>query len=196
MNKEENPDDYFYKKKPSNWIIPNQIPHTNPYDKWGKYVTDPQKMEKTKPVTIATLFPNLERWAIGFDPIFETLKELAAVKTAAYPPCNVSKFESGKYEILLAVAGFRREDISIFVEDRTLTVSSHTEPKLGEEDAVRTGELIHQGIAHRDFTRTFALGEYVEVADATLTDGMLHINLETHIPEEKMPKIIEIKGKN
>lgn len=183
----ENPDEFFSKKKRiNNWITPETDPHKRPYDKWDKYITDGQK---TKPLTIATLFPNLERWAIGFDPIFETLKEISAVKTASYPPCNVSKFDGGKYEILLALAGFRREDISIFVEDRTLTVSSHTET---EDD--KSGVLIHQGIANRDFTRTFALGEYVEVVDATLADGMLRIKLETHIPKEKMPKIIEIKG--
>lgn len=172
-----------------NWNI-NKHPHTNPYDKWDKYVTNVQKIEK--PVTIATIFPNLERWAIGFDPIFNTLKEISAVKTASYPPCNVSKFEDGKYEILMAVAGFRRDEILITVDDRTLTVSSSTEPKPGHEETVRVGQLIHQGIAQRDFTRTFALGEYVEVVDASLEDGMLRIKLETNLPEEKMPKVIEI----
>jgi molecular chaperone IbpA len=163
-------------------------PHSKPYGQWEKYVTNVQKIEKTKPVTIATIFPNLERWAIGFDPIFETLKEIAAIKTASYPPCNVTKFEDGKYEIVLALAGFKREDVLITVDDRTLTVSSSSEKR---EDGA--GEVIHKGIAHRDFAHTFALGEYVEVTDATLTDGMLTITLETNIPEEKMPKVIDIQ---
>jgi molecular chaperone IbpA len=171
--------------------------YNDPWDKWGPKKPDEsyphdvmgqKKAPAPKPITIDSVFPNLDRWAIGFDPFFETLKQLATSKTAAYPPCNIAKFDDGRYAITMAVAGFRRDNITILVEDRTLLVESHTADKKDEPE----GKLIHQGIAQRDFTHTFALGEYVEVESAKMEDGMLTISLFTNIPEEKKPKSITI----
>jgi molecular chaperone IbpA len=84
--------------------------------------------------------------------------------------------------------GFRKEDIEITVKDKVLTVSSDV-----QEPDETFGEVIHHGIAQRNFKTNFALGEYVEVDAAKLEDGILTINLVTNIPEEKKPKIIDIK---
>ena len=149
----------------------------------------PKKAVAQAPVTIYSLFPNIDRWALGFDPVFDTLKQLAEQKNSSYPPYNITKFGEGKFMVQVALAGFRKEDIAIKVQDRVLTVSSEVEEP---EEEYLYGEVIHHGIAQRNFTQTFALAEYVEVADAKMEDGILTINLVTNIPDEKKPKVIQI----
>ncbi len=154
-------------------------PYEHPYDK-------PKAVTKT--VTLDDLFPKLDRWAIGFDPVFATLKQLSNAKAAGYPPYNITKFGDGKFELQLALAGFRKEDLSIVVEDRVLTISS----EVVENDNPAFGEVIHHGIAQRNFTQNFALAEYVEVESAKMEDGILTIKLFTNLPEEKKPKSVDI----
>jgi molecular chaperone IbpA len=84
------------------------------------------------------------------------------------------------------VAGFGKEDISLSVDNGTLVIS-------GEITEVTDAEVLHKGIAARKFTRSFALGEYMEVSSASLKDGMLNININRLVPEDKKPKIIKIK---
>jgi molecular chaperone IbpA len=86
----------------------------------------------------------------------------------------------------LAVAGFSRENIDISVDNGTLIIK-------GEIVEVVDAEVVHKGIAGRKFVRSFALGEYMEVTGAEMKDGMLHINVDRVIPEDKKPKTIEIK---
>ena len=142
-----------------------------------------------KPLTIADILPNFDRWSIGYTSAFQELQELAkAAKNASYPPYNITKLGDGKFTVEIALAGFRKEDISISVEERVLTVSSETV----DDDNPKFGEVLHHGIAQRDFKTTFALAEYVEVKEANLQDGILTIKLEQELPEEKKPKYIEI----
>lgn len=124
---------------------------------------------------------------IGFN---KELDRLSSVHQAAtrqtYPPYDVLKLDEDTYQVSIAVAGFTKNDIGISVEDNTLIVR-------GEIKEVTDGEYLHKGIASRKFTRTFALGEYMEVAGAEIKDGMLHINVNRIVPEEKKPKTIKIK---
>lgn len=179
-------DDYYnrnWKKNPyegKNPLSP-QDPHQHPY----KY-----EVAKRKPLTVEDLFPKLDRWAIGFDPLFATLSEVSKAKSVSYPPYNITKFGDGKFELQLALAGFRKEDISIVVEDRQLTVSSEV---VEEDDNPKFGEVIHHGIAQRNFTQNFALAEYVEVESAKMEDGILTIKLITNLPDAKKPKAIDIQ---
>jgi molecular chaperone IbpA len=159
--------------------------HPRPYE--HPYETSKSK-SVTKAVTLEDLFPKLDRWAIGFDPVFATLKQLSNAKAASYPPYNITKFGDGKFELQLALAGFRKEDLDITVEDRVLTVSS----EVVEDDNPAFGEVIHHGIAQRNFTQNFALAEYVEVESAKMEDGILTIKLITNLPEEKKPKSVDI----
>ena len=172
-----------YKPKQNPWSTPNPLnPHD--YQHISKRLTPP-----VKTFTIEDLFPQMDRRAVGFESLFETLASISKTKATSYPPCNITKFADGKFEIDLALAGFRKEDISITVEDHTLIVSSEAL----ENGNVAVGEIIHQGIAQRDFKQTFALAEFVEVAGAKMTDGILTIKLITNIPDEKKPKSIDIK---
>lgn len=104
----------------------------------------------------------------------------------SYPPFDIIKVDDDNFCINVAVAGFSKDDLSVSVEDQTLTVKGNIEA--GKED-----QFIHKGIATRKFTRTFSLAEYIEVKSAEVENGMLCIMLEREIPEAKKPKQIKIK---
>ena len=99
---------------------------------------------------------------------------------------NISKIEED-YEITLAVAGFKKTDIDIEVEDGTLKIAG-TSNVLDDDDR----EYLHKGIAERNFTRTFKLAEYVEVKSAKLEDGILRVTLHRNIPDAMKPQKIDI----
>ena len=107
----------------------------------------------------------------------------------AYPPYNVIKFSDDEYVMEFAVAGFKKDDISITAEKDVLTIKGEKEDPEFEKDS----GYVHKGIAGRRFKRSFTLPEYFEVVNANMEDGMLRIGLERQIPEEKKPKQIAIK---
>jgi molecular chaperone IbpA len=159
------------------------------HDPHNTRFTDPwdykQKSSAIPEITITSLFPQFNRWAIGFDPLLDTFKQVAAnSKAAGYPPYNIYKDED-TYVLELAVAGFGKEDITITVKELQLTVEGRLEAS--------ERQPIHKGIATRDFTQDFVLAEYVVVKGAELKDGLLRITLEQELPEELQPKIIKIK---
>ena len=123
---------------------------------------------------------------IGFN---RELDRMSSVHQAAtrqtYPPYDVLKLDDDTFQVSIAVAGFTKEDIDVSVDNGTLVVK-------GEIIEVTDGEYLHKGIASRRFTRTFALGEYMEVTSASIENGMLNINVNRVIPEEKKPKTIKI----
>ncbi len=149
----------------------------------------PSKVDQ-KPATIYTLFPNIDRWGIGYDSVFNTLKELSQHKPS-FPPYNLTK-SGDSYVITMALAGFKKEEVEVFVKDRVLTVRSDIEDRNDIPEEGKYGEVIHHGIAQRNFTTTFAIAEYIEVKSAKLEDGLLTVMLELELPEEKKPKQIEI----
>jgi molecular chaperone IbpA len=104
----------------------------------------------------------------------------------AYPPYDILKLDEDTYKLSLAVAGFSKTDINVSVDNGTLIIK-------GEIAEVTDVEVVHKGIAARKFTRTFALGEYMEVSSAELKDGMLTVNIVRIVPEDKKPKVIKIK---
>ncbi len=106
--------------------------------------------------------------------------------TSSFPPYNVKKIDEDNYTIELAVAGYSREDLDIKVEKDTLTIKS-------DKDNDDKSDFLHRGIAGRNFTQHFTLGEYMVVKSAELENGMLLINIERELPEEAKPKTIKIK---
>mgnify|MGYP000061529057 FL=1 len=123
---------------------------------------------------------------IGFNRELGRLNTAHKTNSQTYPPYDLLKLDEDTYRISLAVAGFSREDINISVDNGTLIIK-------GELVEVIDAEVVHKGIAGRKFVRSFALGEYMEVTGAEMKDGMLHINVDRVIPEDKKPKTIEIK---
>jgi molecular chaperone IbpA len=123
---------------------------------------------------------------IGFNRELGRLNTAHKTNSQTYPPYDLLKLDEDTYRISLAVAGFSRENIDISVDKGTLIIK-------GEIVEVTDAEVVHKGIAGRKFVRSFALGEYMEVTGAEMKDGMLHINVDRIIPEDKKPKTIEIK---
>jgi len=138
-------------------------------------------------VTTDTLSP-LYKASIGFDQLVnEFFNEPSFVNTSGYPPYNISKDAEDVYEITLAVAGFKKADIDIELEDGTLKITGKSEV-LDSDDR----EWLHKGIAERNFVRTFKLAEYVEVKNAKLEDGILRISLFKNVPDAMKPQKIKI----
>lgn len=167
-------------------------PHTTPQIRDPKKPQNPDQWVKInppllpKPVTIADLFPRLDRWGIGWSPILEQLRELSAEKPS-YPPYDIIDRKDDTTLVSVAVAGFTKKDLHITVEDGVLKVEGKKKAKKEE------GEVRYQGIAARNFVLTFALAEYYEVKEASVSDGMLTITLVKNVPDEKKPLVIDIK---
>jgi len=113
------------------------------------------------------------------------LTTLNATKPS-YPPYNIVKINDDHLVMEFAVAGFKKDEISVTTEKNVLTIKS-------TKDDADDKEYLHKGIAARKFTRSFNLPEYFEVDGATVDNGILSINLIRNIPEEKKPKVIKIK---
>jgi molecular chaperone IbpA len=126
------------------------------------------------------------RSTIGFDQLFRQLEQ-AVDTTNGYPPYNIERSDDTHYRISVAVAGFAEKDLNVEVRDGVLTVVGKREE--GEKQA-----YLHQGIAGRAFERRFQLAEHVEVRAAKLENGLLHVDLERVVPEEKKPRKIAINA--
>ena len=127
---------------------------------------------------------------IGFNREMERLSNVQlASRQVSYPPYDLVKIDDDSFKLSLAVAGFSKDNISVTVDNSTLIIKGDNNIDT-EEDSP---EVLHKGIASRKFTRTFALGEYMEITGAEIKDGMLHIDIERIVPEEKKPKSIKIK---
>ena len=134
-------------------------------------------------------FSPLFRSTVGFDRLFD-LMDSYAEQSGGYPPYNIERSDETHYRISLAVAGFAEKDLTIEVKEGVLTVT-------GQRDDQTQGEphaYLYQGIAGRAFERRFQLAEYVEVRAAKLENGLLHVDLERVIPEEKKPRRIVINA--
>ena len=126
------------------------------------------------------------RSTVGFDHLF-SLMERASDMSSGYPPYNIERTDETHYRITLAVAGFREQDLNVETRDGVLFVSGKTE-ETGQQN------FLYRGIAGRHFERQFQLAEHVEVRGAKLQNGLLEVELERMIPEEKKPRKIMING--
>lgn len=127
------------------------------------------------------------RTTIGFDRLFDVLdRQFANSPSTGYPPYNILKTGEDSYQIEIAVAGFREDELDVSVKDYVLTVKG--EQNRNDDDS----NYIHKGISARAFTRTFTLGDHVEVRAATVQNGLLVIDLLREVPEEAKPRKIAI----
>ena len=132
----------------------------------------------------------LSPFTVGFDRTFDRLWDYANHNNATtnYPPYNVKKHENNKFVIEIALAGFSRSDLDIEVSDGILSISSVNKSAENEQDV----SSLYQGIAKRQFTKRFSLADDIVVKEASIKDGMLFINLERVIPDERKPRKISI----
>ena len=132
----------------------------------------------------------LTPYAVGFDRVFDDMFRYIEHNTnsTGYPPYNIIR-DGEKFQIEIALAGVDKKDLEITVADGVLTIEHNPERE------VETGkwDWIHKGIAQRSFKRNFTLSDDIVVQGSRMENGMLYIELERIIPEEKKPRTIEIK---
>jgi molecular chaperone IbpA len=131
--------------------------------------------------------PSILRQAVGFDQIFNELHKNIGSTSNNYPPYNIIKKNDTTYSIEVAVAGFDEEELDVEIENGQLHVKGDASSRV-ETD----GEYLHQGIALRNFDRTFTIAENVEIKGAVVKNGLLAIDMEHIIPESAKPKKIAI----
>ena len=131
----------------------------------------------------------LYRSAIGFDRLVNLLEQRAEA-APSYPPYNVELVAEDKYRIVMALAGFTRDEIEIVSERDTLHVTGRKQ----KEDTQRT--YLHRGIAQRDFEQRFQLANHVKVVSAGFDNGILTIELVREVPEAFKPRKIAIADAN
>lgn len=139
-------------------------------------------------MTRLSIWNDLRPFSVGFDDLFDHFNNQLEIKqTSSYPPYNINRIDDLNYQIEMALAGFSKADIDIKYADNQLTIKS-----VDSEDKEEK-ETLHRGISKRKFSRTFTLAEDMKVNGAELKDGMLLIELEKIVPEEKKPRTIDIK---
>lgn len=120
---------------------------------------------------------------LGFDQLERLVERTAKTGNEGYPPYNIEQTSENSYRITLAVAGFGDRDLSITVEDSQLVILG----RQADETADRV--YLHRGIAARQFQRTFLLADGVEVGEAIMEHGLLHVDLKRALPETVIQKI-------
>jgi molecular chaperone IbpA len=135
-------------------------------------------------------FSPLFRSSIGFDRLARMVDAATRADGSAvsYPPYNIEKTGDDAYRLIMAVAGFGREDLDLTVHENTLIVTG----KAQKED--ENGRYLHRGIARRAFERRFSLADHIKVTGASLDNGLLHVDLVREIPETMKPRQIAIAG--
>jgi len=146
-------------------------------------------MVTSKTLSLFDNFNQLTPYAVGFDRMFDNLTRYVDnnATSTGYPPYNIRKEGDYNYVIEMALAGFAREDLEIEVADGVLTIRSVKEKS---DDDVSN---IYRGISHRKFVRKFTIADDIVVNSAKMENGMLSVDLERVVPEEKKPRLIEVK---
>ena len=136
--------------------------------------------------TAFTLDPSrINTYSIGFDRMFDNLMNVPTAST--YPPYNIVKNEDDKFTLEIAVAGFSKDEIEIEFKESILKIESKSRPEGDDEK-----EYLYKGISNKRFNKSFTLSDDVVVNGADMKDGILKIDMERIIPEEKKPQLIQI----
>ena len=124
---------------------------------------------------------------VGFEPLFDELERIHSSARSGndnYPPHNIVRIDEEHFNIEMALAGFSKDDVEVELKDGTLTISGSK----SEDER----DYAYKGISSRKFSKSFRLAEYVVADGADLVDGVLVVNLQLDIPEEKRPQKIKI----
>ena len=140
-----------------------------------------------------SIWNSLRPFSVGFDSIFDEfdrMLESTERYSTNYPPYNIKRVNDTDYRIEVALAGYDKDDIEVELKDSALTVRNKTKEQAIDE---KGNGVIHKGISTRQFERAFTISEDIKVKDAELKNGLLTIDLERIIPNEKKPRLIDIK---
>ena len=142
--------------------------------------------------TNLSVWNSLRPFSVGFDSIFDEFDrvlESTERHNSNYPPYNIHKINENEYKIEVALAGYSKDDIELELKDSTLTVRNKQKEKIVNEN---TNGMIHKGISTRQFERAFTISEDIKVKNADLKNGLLNIDLERIVPDEKKARLISI----
>jgi molecular chaperone IbpA len=131
------------------------------------------------------------RSTVGFDRLFSLLDQATSDGSPGYPPYNIERTGDNAYRITVAVSGFAKDELSIVAKENTLTIKGE---KVSSENGKDKSEVLYRGIAARAFERVFQLADFVLVKNASLENGLLHVDLVREIPEAKKPRNIPISS--
>ena len=131
------------------------------------------------------------RSTVGFDRLFSLLDQATPDGSSGYPPYNIERTGENAYRISVAVSGFAQSELSIVAKENTLTIKGE---KVANENGKEKSEVLYRGIAARAFERVFQLAGFVQVKNASLENGLLHVDLVREIPEAKKPRSIPISS--
>jgi len=138
-----------------------------------------------------TILPTLAlRSFVGFDNLFNELETVSTQKQNSFPAYDLIRISADEYKITLALSGFKKKDISIDIHDGVLTIKGNG----GNDVHEKNTQYLYKGIARRSFEQKFRLEQYVDVKDATLSNGLLTISLLREVPEERKPREIILKA--
>ena len=145
-------------------------------------------MNTSRTLSLWDNFNQITPYAVGFDRIFDNLSRYVDnnATSTGFPPYNIRKEGDYNYVIVMALAGFGKKDIEVEVADGTLSVRSVKENS--EDDST-----VYRGISYRKFERKFTMADDIVVNGASLENGMLSLELERIVPEEKKPRLISVK---
>jgi molecular chaperone IbpA len=140
---------------------------------------------------MATLdFTPLYHSTVGFDRLPTLLAHALKRDESGYPSYNIEKTGEDAYRIVMALAGFSRDDVDILTENNWLSIRGSLKDKNGETS------YLHQGMAQRAFHRVFDLADYIVVTGASMNEGLLIVELKRELPEALKPRRIEVNGGN
>ena len=139
-----------------------------------------------------SVWNSLRPFSVGFDSIFDEFDRMldsADRYSSNYPPYNIHKINEYNFKIEVALAGYSKDDIEIELKENNLAVRNKRKEKVINDDS---NGVIHKGISTRQFERFFTISEDIKVKNAELKNGLLNIELERIIPDEKKSRLIEI----
>nr|WP_315459175.1 Hsp20 family protein [uncultured Sphingorhabdus sp.] len=137
-------------------------------------------------------FTPYRRNTVGFDRLFELLENTGrAAQNENYPPFNIERTGENDYQVTVAVAGFKPDEIDITAQQNLLIVTGSK-----QSDSNDNRDFLHMGIASRNFERRFQLADHIHVTAADMADGLLIITLVREVPEALKPRKIAIGANN
>jgi HSP20 family molecular chaperone IbpA len=125
---------------------------------------------------------------LGFEQLERLVERTAKSGNEGYPPYNIEQTSDNSYRITLAVAGFAEADLAITVENSSLVIRGR------QADDSEGRIFLHRGIAARQFQRSFVLADGVDVGEAIMENGLLHVDLTRAVPERVIQTINIKKG--
>jgi molecular chaperone IbpA len=130
----------------------------------------------------------LNRALIGFDSLFDNFEHRFANQiNNTYPPYNILKHDENSYELEIAVTGFDKDEITVEIDQNNLVVKGSK-----KEVDIDPPAYLHRSLATRDFTRSWQLGEHIEVSEGRIKNGVLTIELTRVVPEALKPRQLKL----